>query len=249
MKNYSLLLALLLAATMHAQTDYTQSLDGIEWVKIESKADIVVKTADDDKLTIKARKTSWKSDRAKGLRLVGAGGTDNTDVGFSVVTNGNTLIVKNLRKSEKGTIYLPKTQNVSVKSTWNGDIELMGFSSELEVDAELNGSIELKNINGPVTANALNGTIEVTFGKVTQGSPISIYTTNGAVDVTMPGDTPANLSMSTVNGEVYSNFDIKQIKKDGMTTYSSRKTNATVNGGGVAIKLKSTNGSIYLRKL
>ena len=117
------------------------------------------------------------------------------------------------------------------------------------MDAELNGSVELKDINGPVTANALNGDIEVTFGKVTQSSPISIYTTNGAVDVTMPGDTPANLSMSTVNGEVYSNFDIKQIKKDGMTTYSSRKTNATVNGGGVAIKLKSTNGSIYLRKL
>ena len=249
MKKYSFFLALLFTAAMHAQTDYTQSLDGIEWVKIESKADIVVKTSDDDKLTIKARKTSWKSDRAKGLRLVGAGGTDNTDVGFSVVTNGNTLIVKNLRKSEKGTIYLPKTQNVSVKSTWNGDIELMGFSSELEVDAELNGSVELKDINGPVTANALNGDIEVTFGKVTQSSPISIYTTNGAVDVTMPGDTPANLSMSTVNGEVYSNFDIKQIKKDGMTTYSSRKTNATVNGGGVAIKLKSTNGSIYLRKL
>ncbi|MEL6974237.1 MAG: DUF4097 family beta strand repeat-containing protein [Bacteroidota bacterium] len=249
MKNYSFFLALLFTAAMHAQTDYTQSLDGIEWVKIESKADIVVKTSDDDKLTIKARKTSWKSDRAKGLKLVGAGGTDNTDVGFSVVTNGNTLIVKNLRKSEKGTIYLPKTQNVSVKSTWNGDIRLSGFSSELEVDAELNGGVELNDINGPVTATALNGDIEVTFGKVTQGSPISIYTTNGAVDISMPGDTPANLSMSTVNGEVYSNFDIKQIKKDGMTTYSSRKTTATVNGGGVEIKLKSTNGSIYLRKL
>ena len=61
--------------------------------------------------------------KAKGLKLVGESGTDNTDVGFYVIKEGSTLIVKNLRRSESGEIYLPASQNISVTTTWHGDIE------------------------------------------------------------------------------------------------------------------------------
>lgn len=249
MRQFTMLLTALVVTTITmGQTDYSKSLNGIEWVKIESKADITLKTYNTNELLIKASRHSKTSERAKGLKLVGEGGSDNTDVGFYVVQDGNTLIVKNLRKSEGATIFLPKTQNVSVKSTWNGDIDIEGFSGEIEANAQLNGSIEITDVNGPVTANALNGEIEVTFGSVKQDSPISIYTTNGAVDVTMPAATPANLALGTVNGDIYTNFEFKREEKDGLKSIGSRKVKATVNNGGVSISLKSTNGNIYLRK-
>ncbi|MBO0320757.1 DUF4097 family beta strand repeat protein [Muricauda sp. CAU 1633] len=249
MRKFTILtLALAFVATLKAQNDYSKSLNGIEWVKIESKANINLRTYDANELLIKGNRRVETSEKAKGLRLVGEGGNDNTDVGFYVVQDGNTLIVKNLRKSEGAEIYLPKTQNVSVKSTWSGDIEIDGFTGEIEADAQLNGSIEIMDVNGPVTANTLNGDITVEFGTVKQDSPISIYSTNGAVDVTLPGNTPADLSLSSTNGDIYTNFELKREEKNGLKSVSGRKVNAAINNGGVNISLKSTNGNIYLRK-
>ncbi|WP_108245420.1 DUF4097 family beta strand repeat-containing protein [Muricauda brasiliensis] len=243
-----ILMALIMANVAQAQSDYTKSLDGIQWVKIESKSDIVVKTHSSNQLLIKSGPEIKTPERAKGLKLVGEGGTDNTNVGFSVVQDGNTLIVHNLRKDKKGEIYLPASQNVSVKSTWNGDIEIDGFSGEIEADAQLNGGVKILNVNGPVTANSLNGALEVVFGKVTQSSPISLYSTNGAVDVSLPSNTPANLALSTLNGNVYTDFEVKAEDKNGLKSVLGRDIKTSINGGGVKIALKSTNGNMYLRK-
>ncbi len=242
-------IALILCTSMLAQTDYTKSLEGIEWVKIESKANVTVKTHNSKQLLIKARKSYGRSSsRAKGLRLVGEGGTDNTEVGFYVIKEGNNLIVKNLRKSRGAEIYLPADQNLSVKSTWHGNIKIYNFKGEVEADAKLNGSIKIEEISGPLTANALNGTIEVTFSKLNQGSPVTVYTTNGAVDISLPENTPANLTMGSTNGEIYTNFDLTIPDKNGLKSVSSKRIGGVINNGGVKIKLKSTNGNIYLRK-
>lgn len=249
MRKFTFLLTALLVGTIaQAQSDYTKSLNGIQWVKIESKSDITLRTHSSNELLIKSGPSVETPEKAKGLKLVGEGGTDNTSVGFSVIQDGNTLIVTNLRKSEGAEIYLPKNQNISAKSTWNGDIEIDGFAGEIEADAQLNGSVKILNVNGPVTANTLNGELTVEFGTVKQGSPISLYSTNGAVDVSLPGNTPANLSMSTINGNVYTDFDVKLNEKDGLKSVLGRKISATINNGGVDITLKSTNGNMYLRK-
>lgn len=249
MRKFTFMLTVLLVGTMaKAQSDYTKSLNGIQWVKIESNADIVVKTHSSNELLIKSGPSVETPEKAKGLKLVGEGGTDNTNIGFSVVQDGNTLIVHNLRKNKEAEIYLPASQNIAVKSTWNGDIEIDGFSGEIEADAQLNGSIKVLNVNGPVTANSLNGELEVVFGKVTQDSPISLYSTNGAVDVSLPSGTPANLALSTINGNVYTDFDVNLSEKDGLKSVLGRKISASINGGGVKISMKSTNGNMYLRK-
>ena len=243
-----ILMALFVGVITNAQSDYTKSLNGIQWVKIESNADIILKTHSANELLIKSGPEIKIPERAKGLKLVGEGGTDNTNIGFSVVQDGNTLIIHNLRKNKKGEIYLPASQNVAVKSTWNGDIEIDGFSGEIEADAQLNGNVKLLNVNGPVTANSLNGELEVVFGKVTQDSPISLYSTNGAVDASLPADTPANLALSTLNGNVYTDFEVQAENKDGLKSVLGRDIKASINGGGVKISMKSTNGNMYLRK-
>ena len=249
MKHLKLIvLAFLIGATANAQNDYTKDLNGIEWVKIESKSDITVKTHSQNQVLIKGGQKMKVPDRAKGLKLVGEGGSDNTDVGFYVVQDGNSLIVKNLRRSEGGEIWLPSSQNVAVKTTQHGDIRIDGVKGAVEADAQLNGGVQIKNVSGPVTANSLNGQVEVLFDRVSQDSPISIYTTNGAVDVTMPANTPAKLYMSSWNGDIYTNFDFDRPEKDGLRSVAGRKVEGALNGGGVSMKLKSTNGNIYLRK-
>ena len=110
-----------------AQNDYTKSLNGIQWVKIDSKTDIVVKTHSANELLIKSGPEVKTPDRAKGLKLVGEGGTDNTNVGFSVVQDGNTLIVYNLRKNKGAEIYLPAYRTLPLKVRGTVISRLKGF--------------------------------------------------------------------------------------------------------------------------
>ncbi|MEM1258687.1 MAG: DUF4097 family beta strand repeat-containing protein [Bacteroidota bacterium] len=248
-KTITTVLVLMTTCLCLAQTDYSKSLSGIEWVKITSKSNISVMVHDKNEILIKGSHRAKASEKAKGLRLVGVGGTVNTNVGFNVVEEGNALIVTNLRKNESAKIYLPKNQKVAVTSTWNGNISIDGFSDEIEATCELNGGMKLNNISGPLTASSLNGEIDVIFDTISQDSPTSLNTTNGAIDVSLSGNTSADISMSSWNGDMYSNFDIKSSSdKDGLKKVSSRRTNGTINGGGVSITLKSTNGNIYLRK-
>ncbi len=249
MKRKALILLMFVGCTViSAQQDYSKSLEGIDWVKIESKANLTIKTHNKNELLINAGRMAKSPERAKGLKLVGADGSDNTDVGFRVVTDGNNLIVNNLRKSEGAEIYLPANQKISVKTTYHGDIHITGFTSEIEASAEINGSVTIKDVSGPITADVLNGELAVVFNKVNQSSPISLYTTNGEMDVTLPANTPANLLLSTINGNVYTNFDISIPDKDGMKAIATKKVKGAINNGGVDIQLKSTNGTIYLRK-
>ena len=248
-KTITTVFVLLTTGLCTAQTDYSKSLSGVEWVKITSKSNVTVMVHDKNEILIKGSSRAYSSEKSKGLRLVGAGGTVNTNVGFNVVQEGNDLIVTNLRKNGSAKIYLPKNQKISVTSTWNGNIGIEGFGNEIEATCELNGSMLLKNISGPLTANTLNGQIDAIFNDISQKSPTSLNTTNGAIDVSLPSGTGADISMSSWNGDMYSNFDIKSASGDnGLKKVSSRRTNGTINGGGVSITLKSTNGNIYLRK-
>lgn len=242
------IIAFLVSISANAQNDYSKSLDGIEWVKIESRANISVKTHNDNTLLIKGGFKHRTPDRAKGLKLVGEGGTDNTDVGFYVIKEGNTLIVRNLRKSKSAEIYLPASQNISVTTNWQGSIKVAGFKGEIEAAARLNGSIKIEDVSGPLTANTLNGTIEVIFDKVNQSSPITVFSTNGALDIGLPEKTPANVSLGTINGEIYTNFDLKVPDKNGLRAVATKRVKGAINSGGVSIQLKTTNGNIYLRK-
>ncbi|WP_394974057.1 DUF4097 family beta strand repeat-containing protein [uncultured Croceitalea sp.] len=244
----TILFTCVFAFSMQAQSDYTKSLGGVEWVKIETKSGVRIKTHDKKELLIKVSGMKKRSEKAKGLKLVGAGGTDNTDVGFYVVQDGNTMLVKNLRRSENAEIFLPKTQNVSVTNSWHGDIYIEGFSGEVEANANLNGGLKMKNLSGSVTAYSLNQGIQVEFEKINQNAPIVIRTTNGEIDVTLPSSTAADLELSSWNGEIYTNFDLKRPDKNGLKSVSGKNIKGAINGGGVGIKLKSTNGTIYLRK-
>ncbi|NHF60384.1 DUF4097 domain-containing protein [Flavobacteriaceae bacterium TP-CH-4] len=249
MKKILVSIAIVVASqNLSAQSDFSKPLNGVEWVKIETKSEITLKTHDKEELLIKVSQSEPIPERAKGLKLVGAGGTDNTDIGFNVVQAGNNMIVTNLMKSKGAEIYLPKSQNVSVTNTWDGDIRIEGFTGEVEANANLNGGLILENVSGPITAYSLNQGIKVVFDKIMQDSPIIITTTNGEIDVTLPGNTSANMELSSWNGDIYTNFDLSRPEKDGLKSISGRKVKGQLNNGGVAIRLKSTNGNIYLRK-
>lgn len=244
----TIILTCIFCVTVNAQEDYTKSLEGINWVQIESKTDIIVKAHNNNQLLLKGGKMERTPEKAKGLKLVGEGGTDNTNVGFSVEQQGSTLIIRNLRRNGKAEIYLPSTQNISVTSSYLNNIEITGFVGEVEAKAEVVGNITIRDVTGPLTVNSNTGQVEIIFSKFNQNSPTTITTATGNVDVTLPRDTPATVTMNATMGDIYTDFDLGIPEKNGLKAVSIKKTKGTLNGGGGTIQINSATGNIYLRK-
>ena len=248
MKKTTIMLCLLLLGLKAGAQQFSQPLDGIRWVKIESNAKVIVQSHAQNNLVLKGAPMEPVPDQAKGLKLIGEGGTDNTNAGYYMVKEGSQLLLRNLKKTGESVVLLPASMNIAVTSKALNNIEITGFNGEIEANAEVTGGITITGVSGPVTAHSNTGQVKVVFNKVNQASPISIATATGAVDVTMPADTPANLSLQSAVGEIYTNFDIRLPEKEGLKPVSSQKVSGPINNGGVEIQLHSATGNIYLRK-
>ncbi|MHA7056692.1 DUF4097 family beta strand repeat-containing protein [Aquimarina sp. M1] len=251
MKNIAIAIVFLITiGHVKAQEDYRQSLQGVKNVMISSESGVKLTAHDKNELFITGEGRKMP-EKAKGLKAVYAGGSDNTGFGIYVLKEGGTLIIRNLKSAYTKTleIFLPKSVNIKIERSNLGKVDAEGFSSEIEVSTNV-GHITLKDVTGPIVAKTATGEINVVFKKVNQNSPISLVSATGAIDVSLPSNTAANLEMKSTMGEIFTDFDIKlPVPENGLKVVGGKKTiNTELNNGGVEISLKSATGNIYLRK-
>ena len=193
MKKLFILLIFCSSVTFAQENIFKKSLSGIKKVRIICDTDVNVVTGNSSELTLSegrmVRDNSgenyiWKSNskrgknaRAKGLRPIYPGGTDNTNgLGFNVTVENGVLTMKDLKshfQRNQFRVTLPKDMNVEVKIINLGSVKAKGFTSEVEVRANV-GEIDLIDVTGPITAHTATGTITVVFGTVNQSAPITI---------------------------------------------------------------------------
>lgn len=190
-------------------------------------------------------------ERAKGLRPLYNAAVDNTGIGLAVTAeNGGLRIEKASRKNMPYTIRVPQKVAILYEQTnWgSGDVTVQNVEGDLEIRTK-NGGISLLNVTGPVVANTTNGEVKIVYSTLNQSKPTAISTISGAIDVTMPATTKANLKLSSINGEMYTDFDLGLNKKEGLTRMGGGHViNGATNGGGVDLQLKTISSDIYIRK-
>lgn len=190
-------------------------------------------------------------ERAKGLRPLYNAAVDNTGLGLSVITEGGSVrIEKATRKSLPYTIRIPQKAAILYEQTnWNtGELTIQNVEGDLELRTN-SGDINLINITGPVVANTISGEIKVVYSALNQSKPTAISTVSGAIDVTLPASAKSTLKLSSIQGEIYTDFDLGINKKDGMNRVGSgHQINGSTNGGGVDLQFKTINSNIYIRK-
>jgi hypothetical protein len=97
----------------------------------------------------------------------------------------------------------------------------------------------------PLSINTISGDIEI--GKY-QGE-LDVKTISGFIDLSLDSQKKADLEMSTISGEIYSNMDLDfDGKKPGLPHIGGTKIEASLNSGGTDIELKTISGDIFLRK-
>ncbi len=193
-------------------------------------------------------------ERAKGLQLInGSGFKDNTGLGISVEEKGANIEVNPVTSGDEAIkIMVPK--GVKISYTYNkvmnkGKARFLNLESEIEVSVTYN-DVKLENITGPVTVNAIYGSVDAKFKGPIAG-PVSIVSIYSAVDVAIPVATKANMKLLTSHGDIFASADLK-IEMDKPAGNDMIELGGNIkgklNGGGSDFSLKSEYGKIYLRK-
>lgn len=190
-------------------------------------------------------------ERAKGLKPVYGGGTDNTGIALFMEKNGNKVSFRCLLGIGKDADYRVRVpENLALKihrsCEKGGGTTIENMKNEVEFDGC--HEVNLKNVTGPLVISTIDGGVNVVFSEISKDKPISIASISGEVDVTIPATAAVDLEMSNMSGNMYSDFDINQDSKSNMRRVGGGVVRAALNGGGTELKLHSINGNIYLRK-
>ena len=159
-----------------------------------------------------------------------------------------------------GGIHVADCQGPLKVSTSGGGIEVAGGSGSLE-GATSGGSVTVRDFRGPAHVRSSGGgiTIENVTGKIegsTSGGSISarfnsplseevnLGTSGGGVTVRVPGSSAFDLDASTSGGSVNSELPVDM---PGKIPRSHLK--GPVNGGGKPVVLRTSGGSIHVKKI
>lgn len=125
--------------------------------------------------------------------------------------------------------------------TVNGGVDIAGISGEVNLHT-VNGGIQLEEVDGRVEAHTTNGGIEARLANGWRGEGVSLHTTNGAIALDVPEGFAAELSASTVDGAIATDFPVTVQGRIG------RSLTAQIGGGGPPVQLATTNGAISIRR-
>lgn len=179
--------------------------------------------------------------------------------GLVAQENGNIVSIRS-EPGEEASLILKIPSNLTrlkLRSMAGNSHEIIvnNLSGELEI-MNGKGGIKLNNISGSVVSSTLKGSIVASFTSVNPKAAMAFSAFNGSIEVSLPQDIKANVKLKTERGSVLSDFDLKPIldiarTAEGNNLYRYRidqSINASINGGGPEIMMKTITGNITIRK-
>ncbi|HET9784169.1 MAG TPA: DUF4097 family beta strand repeat-containing protein [Terriglobales bacterium] len=186
----------------------------------------------------------------------------NSPAGLTAEEDNNVVRVSTsvMSGSQDLNIQVPANTSVSLHTVNGSEIEVTGLTGDISCEAT-NGRITLNHVAGSVVAHALNGRIVATVDHLDAGKPSSFSSLNGTINVTLPADVRANLSLKTSRGDIYmdNGFQFQEQRQDRGTSGQrgdngmykvevDRTISGTLNGGGADLRMQTFNGDIYIHK-
>jgi hypothetical protein len=248
---------LLAAAGLHAESDETSfrwsgKLAPGRVLEIKGvNGDIRAEGTTGSDVELTAEKTSRRS--------------DPTGVRIQIVDNGNGMTVcavypssrhgrpNECRPGTAGRMHLSRNDvkvefTVRVPNgvrfigrTVNGGVQANHLGADVEAYT-LNGKIVVSTA-GAALAETVNGSIHVIMGKARWLGARRFSTVNGSIDIQLPGNTGTQLSASTVNGDITTDFPLAT-----RSHIANRNPRATLKNGGRELKISTVNGNIVVRE-
>src|SRR5208283_264372 len=103
------------------------------------------------------------------------------------------------------TIRVPQNARLKEISSINGRIVIDGVSGDIEAST-VNGEMQIKGAAGDLKLSTINGRIEAELASLGGSQHVSLDAVNGQIEATLPANANAEVSASTVNGSLSSEF-------------------------------------------
>lgn len=189
-------------------------------------------------------------ERAKGLKPVYPGGTDNTGIGLDVQQKEGQILVSCLlpfTRHGEYRIKVPDNLALDIQSGCENSTEITITGMKNEIEIQNCHDITLENVTGPLILSTISGNIDIVCNDIAANTPFSINSVSGDIDIAIPGNAAINLEMRTVTGGFYSDFDFPETDQD-MKRVGGNRFSYKLNGGGSKFSLVTVSSNIYLRK-
>jgi hypothetical protein len=203
---------------------------------------------------VETEKHSESSTSGGGMKRIGGGGAEVT-----AQEDDNTVTVNaGLSHVTRMTVKIPQSvAELTVSTVNDGDISVSNVSGQMEIN-NVNGWIHCESISGSVVANTINGDLIVGFKAIDPKAAMAFSTLNGKIDVTFPADLKVNVKLKAEQGDIYSDFDV-DVDKGHPTVEKKTEDHmyriniddwvyGKIGGGGPELMMKTTQGSVYVRK-
>jgi len=130
-------------------------------------------------------------------------------------------------------------------STASGDVTVRGVGGEIKA-ASASGTVRVADTTGTVNASTASGNVEVELTRVDGSGDMKFSSASGDVHVRMPTNIDARVSMSTVSGDIETNFPI-EVKQ---SRYGSgSRAEGQLGNGARTLKISSASGNVSLKSI
>ncbi len=147
------------------------------------------------------------------------------------------------------TLTIPKGAKLDKVDLINGKIDISGVTGTVAAST-VNGAIHAENLVGGCDLKTINGEVEAEFGAMAAESLARLKSVNGAVVISMPANSDANLEASTTMGHITNDFGLQSSRESDEDVYVKMgdSIHGKIGKGGASVRVETVNGSIRILK-
>lgn len=139
-------------------------------------------------------------------------------------------------------VAVPANLQVDAGSV-SGDVDVAGAHGDVSASS-VSGDVRLQHLHASsVRANTVSGDVDVQVDELTGTGALNFHSVSGDVTLEVPREFGADLSMSTVSGDINSDFPITL----GNGRMSRRSLSARIGSGGRRLDVSTVSGDLKLR--
>jgi hypothetical protein len=150
-------------------------------------------------------------------------------------------------------ICVPRAIKLELYAVNKGHVKVEGTSGDFKIN-NVNGGIEMYDIEGQGSIHTVNGPVKVTFARNPTG-PVSFKSVNGTIEASFRSGLNANLLLKTFNGGLYTDFDVSTMPVSQQPEhingrYVWRKHGETAvkaGAGGPELSFDTLNGNVLIK--
>jgi DUF4097 and DUF4098 domain-containing protein YvlB len=137
-------------------------------------------------------------------------------------------------------LHVPRTARLDSIDLVNGSLEVSQVAGEVRASL-VNGSTKIHDLAGRAHLSSVNGTIAANYLTLDNVSNIELKSVNGAVKLGLPSSPNADVTVSTVNGGITTDFPLTVQGK-----FMGRHLDGKLGNGGTRIEISNVNGSVHI---